>query len=134
MRADNTKHLIDAARNRREATLARAKQAVERAVSSGEPVSISSLAAQAGVSRSWLYAEPSLRDQLQSLHTEPRRPSTRRPTAHPASEASLRTRLDVALERTKRLAKDNERLRRQLAQALGEQRHTRVTGSRSDRS
>lgn len=133
MRADNTRHLIEAARNRRETTLARAKHALERAAASGEPISVSALAAQAGVSRSWLYAEPSLRDQLQSLPRDPRRASPPRPTAtHPASDASLRTRLDVALERNKRLAKDNERLRDQLAHALGEQRHTRVTGTRRD--
>ena len=41
---------------------------------------------------------------------------------------SLRSRLRAALERNRKLAEENQRLRRQLAQALGDQRATARTG------
>jgi hypothetical protein len=90
MRADNTQDLIDAARRRRCDTLTRAQQTPRATADRGEPVTVAALAAAAGVSRSWLYAEPSLRPQLDALrHSAPRSSTHRTGAKHPASDASL---------------------------------------------
>ena len=48
------------------------------------------------------------------------------PVGQRTTEASLRARLTVALDRNKQLADENTRLRRQLARALGDQRSAGV--------
>ena len=61
MRADNTGHLVAAARSRAEQTRQRAVAALRRMDSTGTPISVEALARHAGVSRSWLYAQADLR-------------------------------------------------------------------------
>ncbi len=55
MRADNSGHVIDAARRRSQATQQRAVAALRRMDNAGIAVSFESVAKEAGVSRSWLY-------------------------------------------------------------------------------
>lgn len=130
MRADNTVFIVEAAKKRRAESLARARAALAEAARRGEPMTVSALAAEANVSRSWLYAEASLREDLAAI-TAPARggraPRRVTATAHPASEASLRTRLEVALDRARRLETENRQLREQLATALGQRRLDRIT-------
>lgn len=64
MRADNSAHLAAAARRRSEQTRARAEQALRELTDSGEPVTVSAVAARARVSRAWLYTQPELRRQI----------------------------------------------------------------------
>jgi hypothetical protein len=82
MRPDNTERLITAARRRRADTLTRAQNAVRAAAARGEPITVAALAAAAGVSRSWLYAEASLRPQLDALRSTGGRRPARRPVEH----------------------------------------------------
>ncbi|MDQ6851139.1 MAG: DUF6262 family protein [Actinomycetota bacterium] len=133
MRADNSQFIVDAARRRREDALARANEAVAAALRAGEPITISALASRARVSRSWLYAEPTLRKSLAKLAANAPTPRQNKraltSTPHPASDASLRARLDAALGRARRLETENRQLRDQLAHALGQLRHDRVVGA-----
>src|SRR5664280_2716597 len=56
MRADNSRHLTTAARQRAEQTRARAVRALRRLDETGKSITFEAVAAEAGVSRSWLYA------------------------------------------------------------------------------
>jgi hypothetical protein len=117
-----------AARRRHERTRDRATQALRELGRAGEPVTYASFAAAAGVSRSWLYTQPDIRAEVERLREATgRAPSPPVPARQRASEASLHARLDAALVRNRALAEDNQRLRQQLAHALGEQR-TPATG------
>jgi len=81
------------------------------------------VARTAGVSRSWLYSQPDIRDQIQQLRGATRRaPSSPVPATQRASDASLLHRLQAASERNRTLAEENRRLHRQLAEALGQLR------------
>ena len=138
MRADKAASIVIAARRRRELTRAKAIQALRELERTGAPVTFQSVATAATVSRSWPYNQPEY----------PRRNRTRAPTHEPnsgaeipasqrISESSILTRLNAALQRNRELIEENQRLRRQLAHALGDQRHTpnpeeqprRATGS-----
>jgi hypothetical protein len=79
------------------------------------------------VSRSWLYTQPDIRaeiERLRSLHD--RAPAQAVPARQRTTDASLLQRLEIANARNRELAEDNQRLRRQLARALGEQRAVEV--------
>lgn len=132
MRADNSRHIIAAAQRRSQYTRARAVQALRELDASGMPVTFDTVAEQARVSRSWLYAQPDLRAEVERLRALHRRaPSSPVPARQRASDASLLRRLEVANARIRALTEEYQQLRHHLAQALGTARVAPVpTGGR----
>jgi len=122
MRSDNSHHVITAARQRSQATKRRAVTALRRLDTAGTPINFDVVAREARVSRSWLYNQPDIRAEIERLRSR-QGPVTRTiPDRQRATDASLRQRLQVATDRVRQLEADNNRLRRALAEALGEQR------------
>lgn len=119
--ADNSRFLARAAARRHQATLTRASDAIECLDRAGQPVTFSAVAAAAGVSRTWLYRNPSIRDLITRLRTKPSRPASTR-AAQRASAESLRARLDAAAQEISRLRAENATLREHAARHLGQQR------------
>ena len=64
---DRIERLRQAAEARHAATLARATAALEVLARGQEPVTFRQLAVAAGVSRSWLYRQPELREAIERL-------------------------------------------------------------------
>ena len=129
MRSDNSHHLIAAAQRRRADTLERARQALQELGETGQRHTIMQIAAHAGVSRSWLYAQPELRDQLRRLTaiSEPPEPAPAR--IERGSDASLRQRLTLAHERIRELDNENCQLRNQIALLHGQLRANRIAAT-----
>jgi hypothetical protein len=127
MRADNSRHIVAAARNRHEYTRAKAIQALREIDAAGTAVTFDAVARAASVSRSWLYTQPDLRAEIERLRVEQQRASADPvPARQRASDASLLRRLEAANERNRRLAEENRQLREQLARALGDLRAARL--------
>ena len=125
MPPDAAAPLAEAAARRHELTRAKVIQALRELDRAGTPVTFAAVASAAGVSRSWLYTQPDIRDQIQRLRgTSNHRPASAIPASQRATGASLRARLTAALQRNQALADENARLRRQLAHALGAARHS----------
>lgn len=135
MRADNSHHLIAAARERAEQTRTRALRALRRLDETGVAVTFDAVAREAGVSRSWLYGQADLRAEIEALRTRtrPSSPAPMTPQRQRASDESLLRRLEVATARLRQLEEDNQQLREALAEALGAARTARVTGTTSHR-
>lgn len=124
MRADNTAHLITAASHRHELTRSKAIRTIGELDAAGTTVTFQSVATAAGVSRSWLYTQPDIRVEIERLRDLGRRsPAASMPAHRRSSDASLLRRLEAANARNQELAEDNQRLRHQLAQALGQLRN-----------
>lgn len=127
MRADPVTPLAVSAARRHELTRAKAVQALRELDRAGAPVTFTSVATAAGISRSWLYTQPDIASQIRRLCAgTTHAAATAIPAAQRSGEASLRARLSVALQRNQALADENARLRRQLARALGDQRSSRT--------
>jgi hypothetical protein len=77
MQADNSRHVIAAARRRAEQTRQRAVTALRRMDATGQRITFDAVSRAAGVSRSWLYAQPDLRAEIQRLRQR-HRPLRRR--------------------------------------------------------
>jgi hypothetical protein len=123
MRADNSAHMISAAKRRHELTRAKAIRALRELDHTGAPVTFEAVARAAGVSRSWLYAQPEIKTDIQRLRDlGARSPHTPIPARQRSSDASLLRRLEIANNRIRELTADNQRLHRQLAQVLGHNR------------
>ena len=123
MRADNSIHLATAARQRHEHTRAKAIAAMHELDRAGAVLTFESVALHAGVSRSWIYTQTDIKDEIRRLRDLNRRqPSTPIPAPQRASDDSLRQRLEIANRRNRELVDENQRLRRQLSHALGQLR------------
>jgi hypothetical protein len=126
VRPDPAARLAESAARRHELTRAKAIQALRELDRAGQPVTFVAVAAAARISRSWLYTQPGIADQIRRLRktaNDPTSPGSI-PAGQRATEASLRARLAAALQRNQQLADENARLRRQLAHALGAARHS----------
>lgn len=126
MPADPAARLAEAARRRHELTRAKAVRALRELDKAGTTITFERVAQAAGISRSWLYTQPDLRSEIERLREATRHdPAAAIPAAQRCTDASLLRRLQTALERNQQLTEENQRLRRQLAHALGDQRATR---------
>ena len=124
---DRVDRLREAAQARHEATLSRATNALRRLERRGEAVTFRRVAETAGVSRSWLYRQPQLRDEITSLRgAAAGRPGTL-PSAERATTDSLRQQLSTYRDEISRLRTENQELRDQLARHLGAARAAAAT-------
>lgn len=126
MAADQAGRLAKHARARHEQTLHRAQAALAAMTRAGTPVAIARLAAEAGVSRAWIYTQPGLLDQIGQLQ-HGRAPGSALPARRSgsrASDESLRRRLELAHQKITQLRAENQQLRHDLAAAHGQLRAT----------
>ena len=112
MHSDNSQHLVDAARRRRADTFERARRVMRELGEPRQRHTVTQIAAHGGVSRSWLYAQPELRDQIRRLTTAPANSNAPAEHIERGSDASLRQRLTLA----------HERIRNQIAHLHGQLR------------
>jgi hypothetical protein len=121
LRADNSRHIRQAAERRHELTRSKAVAALRELEKQRGAVTFEAVAAAAGVSRSWLYTQTDRRVVIIGLRDEgrSRQPRTSRSSA---STESLRAGLQASLERNRELSTEIEHLRHQLALALGHSR------------
>jgi hypothetical protein len=107
-------HKADTERRRHRVT-----SAIHAATKAGIPISVSGIARQAGVDRTFLYRH---RDLLALVHAAELEPANSSPAgASPVGLASLRADLANAQARNTRLNSQVQRLERRLSQLMGEQ-------------
>jgi hypothetical protein len=124
---DRVDRLREAAQARRDATLHRATNALQRMARRGEAVTFRRLAETAGVSRSWLYRQPELRKEITRLRDATAGRPGNVPSAERATTDSLRQQLRTHRDEITRLRTENQELRDQLARHLGATRFAAVT-------
>lgn len=121
MLADNSHHLVAAAQRRHDDAHQRAQEAIRVAAGRGEAVTATTLAARAGVSRAFLYANPALIEAIRQLRDTGKRPGAT-PALQRASDASLLRRLEALTQRNKELRTEVNDLRRRLEITHGQLR------------
>ncbi|MET9359097.1 DUF6262 family protein [Streptomyces sp. NPDC006617] len=122
--ADNARFLIEASKARSKQARERAEAAVKAAARRSERPTVVGIASAAGVSRSWLYTQTDLVTAINQL--QQRAPAPHRSPRHAASDASLKRRLEIALDRNRRLRDQVADLTRKLETAHGELRRLRT--------
>ncbi len=124
-RANNTHHLIRAAAARHTLAVSQAHAAIATLDRAGVVLTFTAVAKAAGVSRSWLYNQPDLRDAIVRVRRNHSTQAPAIPASQQATPASLRQRLDDVKDEIARLRAENAVLRDQLARRLGEERTRR---------
>ena len=126
MSGSRTNALRGAAAARSVAAEQRARGALADLDRRGLAISFQAVAAEADVSRAFLYAHPQLRATIEQLRDPDQHPPSRLPAHQRASEQSTRARLRGVLEENKRLRAENAQLRDELALAHGEVRELKL--------
>ena len=122
--------MVDSARRHHREARERAQATLRRFEDDGRPVTYAAVAADAQVSRAWLYTQPDLRTAIEQLRRVAGGPThTPIPTRQRATEASLLQRLETAHLRNQRLAEENTILRQQLAVGHADLRGARQAAS-----
>jgi hypothetical protein len=104
----------------------RARRALTELARRGATITFQAVAAEAGVSRAFLYGHRQLRTAIEQLRQERQDIPPRLPAHQHASEESTRVRLRGMLEENKRLRAENAQLRDELAHAHGEVRELKL--------
>lgn len=95
----------------------RVSKALADTVAAGEEISVSGIAARAGVDRTFLYRH---RDLLEQVHAAEAQPRDTTATGPLASRASLQADLLAAQQRCLRVAARTQQLEKRLSELLGE--------------
>ncbi len=114
--------LTQAAAARHQRAVQRAERALRDLAAEGAAVSFQSVARRAGVSRQWLYTQPTLRAQIERLRDDGPARDDGIPARQHATEASLRQRLETLRAKNQRLREENASLKTELALAYGSRR------------
>lgn len=126
MRADNSRHVLDAAARRRDQSRARVIQVLHDVDHEGRWLTVTELARAASVSRAYLYSQPDLVAAARELREKNAGRAAGTPTTQRATAASLLARIEALSARNKKLQEENRTLRRRLEAAHGELRDRRV--------
>lgn len=124
---DRVERLRQAARDRHDSASVRVAEALRALAASCEAISVNRVARVAGVSRSFVYNQPELLDEIDKLRRS--RPARSSPARHGdrASLDSLRQQIHAHREELARLQAENRILKDQLARQLGAARVAAVT-------
>lgn len=125
MTTEPVDHLADATRRRADSTRARAREAIRQMDRHGQAINYVTVAQSAGVSRSLLYRDASLRAEIDKLRGPAPTGSPRRtPTSERMSQASRDEILNTLRAEVHALREENRALRDRLASVLGQERAT----------
>lgn len=119
--------LAEATRRRSKDTRARARAALRKLDHDRETVNFATVARAAGVSRSLLYRDPTLRQQIETIRSPQATATPRPPAAQRMSPASREQRLTTLQDENRALRHENDNLRERLAAVLGDERTSRTT-------
>ncbi|HYJ57650.1 MAG TPA: DUF6262 family protein [Mycobacterium sp.] len=118
--ADNSHHLRLAAEARHDSAVQRTHDAIRTLDRHGQPISLTTVADAAHVSRSWLYRQLELRAII--THHPRAHPGGAIPAAQRATPESNAARLDALRLEIEQLRTENAILREHVARALGQRR------------
>ena len=122
MTVDRTAALIAAAHRRHDDTRRKATEALRYLDTASTPITFAVVAQTAGISRAWLYRDPTIRTEIDRLRRRPTQTGRARPAAEQATDNSIRQQLDALQPILAELRAENQRLRDALARKLGDQR------------
>ena len=124
----NVEGLRENARRRHQETLARAERAIGELRQANKPITFPNVSQAAGVSISWLYKQPEIRERIQHLRDQQRKRRGAQPPQvlrSDATDASRDAIIAALKEQIKELRAENQELRKQLEVVYGQLRQRR---------
>ncbi len=117
----NTTSLVAHAHQRKEEKQKRVDEVIARLLRDKRAVNFNAVAKAAGVSKTYLYCQPQLRDRIEALRQQEREQAVRERAARPTGKTDAAKDLVILAKerRIKELEEENLKLKRQLNAVLG---------------
>ena len=117
----NTTSLVAHAHQRKEEKRKRVDEAITRLLRDHQTVNFNTVAKAAGVSKTYLYSQPQLRDRIEALRQQEREQTVRERVARPTGKTDAAKDLVILAKerRIRELEEENRKLKQQLNAALG---------------
>jgi AcrR family transcriptional regulator len=117
----NTKSLVAHAHQRKEEKRKRVDEAITRLIRDQQAVNFNAVAKSAGVSKTYLYNQPQLRDRIEALRQQEQEQTIREQLTRPTGKTNAAKDLMILAKerRIKELEEENRKLKHQLSVALG---------------
>src|SRR5260221_1562785 len=117
----NTTNLVAHAHQRKEQKRKRVDEAIARLLRDQQAVNFNAVAKAAGVSKTYLYCQPQLRDRIEALRQQEREQTVREPVARPTGKTDAAKNLVILAKKRRitELEEENRKLKQQLNVALG---------------
>lgn len=114
----NTKGLREAGLKRRNEAITRTEKAIQSLIREGKNITFNAVIQRAGVSKSWLYRQPDLKERINALRSQSVR-AKKRPTINAATDHRKDTMISALRDQVKELKKEMRALEMQLQVAYG---------------
>jgi hypothetical protein len=117
----NTTGLVAHAHQRKEEKRKRVDEAIALLLRNQQAINFNTVAKAAGVSKTYLYCQPQLRDRIEALRQQEREQTVRERMARPTGKTNAAKDLVILAKerRIKELEEENRKLKHQLNVALG---------------
>jgi len=117
----NTTNLVAYSHQRKEEKRKRVDEAIAHLLRNKNAVNFNAVAKAAGVSKTYLYCQPQLRDRIEALRQQEREQMVRERVTHPTGKTDAAKDLVILAKerRIKELEEENRKLKQQLKTALG---------------
>jgi Family of unknown function (DUF6262) len=117
----NTTSLVAHAQHRKEEKRRRVDEAIASLLRDQQAVNFNAVAKAAGVSKTYLYCQPQLRDRIEALRQQDREQRVRERVSRPTGKTNAGKDLVILAKerRIKELEEENRKLKHQLSVALG---------------
>lgn len=114
----NTQGLKDHAQQKRDQSIEQTEKAIRQLIKEGRPINFSTVEEVAGVSRTWLYNQPEIRDRIEQLRDQqPGKKKVAR--SQKASDASNAAMILTLKEKLQKSQAENRGLRQQMEEIVG---------------
>lgn len=117
----NTDAVVALARKKSQDAAKKVDDAIRELIKTKSVINFNTVSVTSGVSKSYLYNTPSIRDRIQSLRAQQRTVNSPKTLHRAMSSASKDATIEMLREKNRRLQDENEQLRRQVSQLLGQQ-------------
>jgi hypothetical protein len=117
----NTSGLVAHAKHRKEQKRQKVDETITRLRREQKAINFNTVAKVAGVSKTYLYSQPQLRDRIEALRHQELEQTVRERVAHPTSKTDASKDIVILAKerRIKELEEENRKLKHQLKTALG---------------
>lgn len=116
----NTSGLEAHAQQKRESALERVEEAITKLIQENQPVNFKTVSEESGVSRTWLYKEPEIKDKINQIkNTQATKPSRNKVERSLNNELIDASQIDELKTKIKKLETENYALRNHLEVVYG---------------
>jgi hypothetical protein len=107
----NTEAVVEYAKMKKEETAKKVEQAIRQLIKQNERINFNTVTAAAGVSKSYLYNQPELRKQIETLRLNQREIEPQKAIKKYMSDDNKDSLIQVFRDRIKELEKENKKLK-----------------------